>query len=70
MATVGAQELAEGGPMIDPREINERAGELSLLPAIVEKDYVLGWVLAGIALLVSRTFDRPGGEFFRSIDQG
>jgi hypothetical protein len=56
--------------MIDPREINERAGELSLLPAIVEKDYVLGWVLAGIALLVSRTFDRPGGEFFRSIDQG
>jgi predicted nucleotidyltransferase component of viral defense system len=35
--------------MIDPREINEHAGELSLQPSIVEKDYVLGWVLAGIA---------------------
>jgi predicted nucleotidyltransferase component of viral defense system len=26
----------------------ERAGELSLQPQVVEKDYVLGWVLAGI----------------------
>ncbi len=35
--------------MIDRREIIERAGELSLRPEVVEKDYVLGWVLAGIA---------------------
>jgi predicted nucleotidyltransferase component of viral defense system len=35
--------------VIDAREIVELAGELSLRPEIVEKDYVLGWVLAGIA---------------------
>lgn len=35
--------------MIDRREIIERAGELSLRPEVIEKDYVLGWVLAGIA---------------------
>jgi predicted nucleotidyltransferase component of viral defense system len=35
--------------MIDRREIIERAGELSLRPDVVEKDYVLGWLLAGIA---------------------
>ena len=35
--------------MIDRREIIERAGELSLRPEVVEKDYDLGWVLAGIA---------------------
>ena len=34
--------------MIDRREILEAASALSLLPSIVEKDYVLGWVLAGI----------------------
>ncbi len=35
--------------MIDRREILELAGELGLRPDIVEKDYVLGWLLAGIA---------------------
>ena len=35
--------------MIDKREILERAGELSLEPKVIEKDYVLGWLLAGIA---------------------
>ncbi len=35
--------------MISAAEILERAGELSLRPEIVEKDYVLGWLLAGIA---------------------
>ena len=35
--------------MIDRREIMERAGELSLQAQVAEKDYVLGWVLAGIA---------------------
>jgi predicted nucleotidyltransferase component of viral defense system len=34
--------------MIDKREILEAASSLSLLPGIVEKDYVLGWILAGI----------------------
>ncbi len=34
--------------MIDRREILDIAHALSLRPQIVEKDYVLGWVLAGI----------------------
>jgi predicted nucleotidyltransferase component of viral defense system len=34
--------------MIDRREILEAASWFSLLPAVVEKDYVLGWILAGI----------------------
>lgn len=34
--------------MIDKREILEQASALGLLPSIVEKDYVLGWLLAGI----------------------
>ncbi len=35
--------------MIDAQDIIELAGELSLDPTVVEKDYVLGWVLAGIS---------------------
>lgn len=35
--------------MIDRTEIIGLAGELGLQPRVVEKDYVLGWVLAGIA---------------------
>ena len=34
--------------MIDKREILETASTLGLLPNVVEKDYVLGWLLAGI----------------------
>lgn len=34
--------------MIDRREILDIANALGLLPQIIEKDYVLGWVLAGI----------------------
>ncbi len=34
--------------MIDRREILETASALRLLPNVIEKDYVLGWVLAGI----------------------
>lgn len=34
--------------MIDKREILEAASTLGLLPSVIEKDYVLGWVLAGI----------------------
>ncbi len=35
--------------MIDRQEILEFAGEVSLDPNVVEKDYVLGWMLAGIS---------------------
>ena len=34
--------------MIDKRETLEAASALGLLPSVVEKDYVLGWILAGI----------------------
>ena len=34
--------------MIDRREIIDTASAQSLLPQVVEKDYVLGWILAGI----------------------
>ena len=34
--------------MIDRLEIMAVAGELSLRADVVEKDYVLGWILAGI----------------------
>ena len=34
--------------VIDRREILDLAGTFGLRPQIVEKDYVLGWVLAGI----------------------
>ncbi|MGB8725372.1 MAG: nucleotidyl transferase AbiEii/AbiGii toxin family protein [Terriglobales bacterium] len=34
--------------MIDRRELLAAAANLGLLPNVVEKDYVLGWVLAGI----------------------
>ena len=38
-----------GAGVIDRTEIIRLAGELGLTPRVVEKDYVLGWVLAGIA---------------------
>ncbi len=34
--------------MIDPRDIQDLAVAISLAPNVVEKDYVLGWLLAGI----------------------
>jgi len=34
--------------MISALDIRERAGEWGLSPDVVEKDYVLGWLLAGI----------------------
>lgn len=36
--------------MISKAAILERASEWQLTPGVVEKDYVLGWLLAGIAL--------------------
>jgi hypothetical protein len=38
----------ERAPMIDKREILDMATRMSLTPHVVEKDYVLGWMLAGI----------------------
>jgi predicted nucleotidyltransferase component of viral defense system len=35
--------------MIDRAEILGLASDLGLQPRVVEKDYILGWVLAGIA---------------------
>ena len=35
--------------MITKREIANTAGEWQLAQSVVEKDYVLGWLLAGIA---------------------
>jgi len=34
--------------MIDRQELTDLARELSLAINVVEKDYVLGWLLAGI----------------------
>jgi hypothetical protein len=34
--------------MIDKREILETVSSFSLLRKVVEKDFVLGWILAGI----------------------
>ena len=34
--------------MIDQSEIFEAANETGLQPSAIEKDYVIGWVLAGI----------------------
>jgi predicted nucleotidyltransferase component of viral defense system len=48
MAALAAVRDEASGPMIDRREILEAASSFSLLPNIVEKDYVLGWILAGI----------------------
>jgi predicted nucleotidyltransferase component of viral defense system len=48
VAALGTGALEGGRCMIDKREILEAASALGLLPNVVEKDYVLGWVLAGI----------------------
>jgi predicted nucleotidyltransferase component of viral defense system len=34
--------------VIERQEILSMASDLSLAPEVVEKDYVLGWILAGI----------------------
>ena len=37
--------------MITKQDILDRAAEWQLRPEVVEKDYVLGWLLAGLATL-------------------
>jgi predicted nucleotidyltransferase component of viral defense system len=50
MATPAARNLGEGVcKVIDRREILDAAAQTSLTPHVVEKDYVLGWMLAGIS---------------------
>ena len=49
MASVDSANLDPGGErVIDRREILDIANQTSLTPHVVEKDYVLGWLLAGI----------------------
>jgi hypothetical protein len=49
LAPLGAGNLEGPSGMIDKREILEATSSFSLgLPSVVEKDYVLGWILAGI----------------------
>jgi hypothetical protein len=49
--------------MIRKQDILDRAGEWTLRPDIVEKDYVLGWLLAGFAThpVTSATWIFKGG---------
>ena len=51
MEIVGAGKLDEEGDegVIDRQEIMEFAREMSLDPTVIEKDYILGWLLAGIS---------------------
>ena len=49
MAAMGATRLEGRCEVIEKQEISELARELSLDLHVVEKDYVLGWLLAGIA---------------------
>lgn len=55
--------------MIDPHDIQELAAQHSLRPTVVEKDYVLGWLLAGIAqdAEISQTWVLKGGTCLKKI---
>lgn len=46
---MGTPQLEGGCDVIEKQEISELAREPSLDLHVVEKDYVLGWLLAGIA---------------------
>ena len=49
LATLVARKLAERDSMLDRQELSDLARELSLALNVVEKDYVLDWLLSGIA---------------------
>ena len=55
--------------MIDPRDIRDLASSLSLDERVVEKDYVLGWLLAGIAndSQLSQTWIFKGGTCLKKM---
>lgn len=40
--------------MIRKQDILDRSAEWQLRPEVVEKDYVLGWLLAGLAQMLGR----------------
>lgn len=46
---MGARSLGKGKKMIQKEEILRTASSHNVNPVIIEKDYVLGWILAGIA---------------------
>lgn len=46
---MGAGKLDKGENLIDRQEIMDFSRELSLAPNVIEKDYMLGWLLAGIS---------------------
>ena len=46
---MGTEKLEDGGDVIDRQEIMDFAREMTLAVEVVEKDYVLGWLLAGIS---------------------
>jgi predicted nucleotidyltransferase component of viral defense system len=50
--------------MIEQRELEQLRGEWSLESGVIEKDYVLGWLLAGIAQheTLSQTWIFKGGS--------
>ena len=54
---------------IDKQEISELARELSLGLHVVEKDYMLGWLLAGISanLNFSKSWIFKGGTCLKVI---
>jgi len=53
--------------MIEQRELEQLRGEWSLESGVIEKDYVLGWLLAGIAQheALSQTWIFKGGTCLR-----
>jgi hypothetical protein len=58
--------------MIDRRETFEAASSFSLLPNVVEKDYVLGWILDGInppnsLTTTASTRTEFGGKLWKSL---
>lgn len=53
----------EKGQMVSKREIMTVADQVGLTPNIVEKDYVLGWLLAAVdnSPVLSRSWVFKGG---------
>src|ERR1035437_5723856 len=53
--------------MIEQRELEQLRGEWSLESGVIEKDYMLGWLLAGIAQheALSQTWIFKGGTCLR-----
>ncbi len=48
MAPLGSQKLERRNDMIEKRELLEIARDQKVIPSTIEKDYVIGWLLAGM----------------------